>query len=53
MTLNPNDMDIDENNPSSTPTQLPDRLLQSEKAERQKERDERLQNLNGNIVPRR
>jgi hypothetical protein len=26
MTLNPNDMDIDENDPSSTPTQLPDTL---------------------------
>ena len=47
-----NDMDIDENDPSSTPMQLPDTLLQSEKTECQRECDERPQNLNGNIVPR-
>ena len=50
-TLNANDMDLDENYSSPTPTQLSNTLLQSEKAERRKERDERLQN--GNIVPRK
>jgi hypothetical protein len=51
MTLNANDMDLDENYSSPTPTQLSNTLLQSEKAERQKEHDERLRN--GNIVPRK
>ena len=47
-TLNPDENSDDS---SSTPTQLSSSLLQSDKAERQKERDERLKN--GNIVPRR
>lgn len=54
MTLNPNDMDVDKNDSTGSPTpselQLSNALLQSGKADRQKERDERLQN--GNIVPR-
>ena len=51
MTLNANAMDLDESDSSPTPMQLSNTLLQSKKAERQKERDERLQN--GNIVPRK
>ena len=53
--LNHDDMDVDEDNPIQTPewptTQVSNTLLQSGKVERQKERDERLQN--GNIIPRK
>ena len=52
MTLNHNDiMDIDEEDSGPTPVQLSNTLLQSEKSEHQKERDERLQN--GNIIFRK
>lgn len=51
MTLTLDDMDIDENDSGPTPAQLSNARLQSEKAERQKERDERLQN--GNIAIRK
>ena len=47
-TSNLGDMDIDKHDSSP---QLSNTLLQSEKAERQKERDERLRN--GNIIPRK